>query len=360
MMFIWLFILILLGIYINFLSKKNAFKKLFYSIKFSKEIVEIGEEFEIISIIENKKIYPITYLNISQEYPEEFEFIEGNNFKGAYKTKMSVLPFQRVKRSFKVSCLKRGRYILKNAEITCGDLFGFETMTQFYESFAEIVVLPKSYSLKKLTPYGSYTGDISVKRWIIEDPLVNIGIKEYTGREPLKQIHWPSSLKHQKIMVKEYDFTTDNNLLIALNIETCKPFWQKIDGDAIERCISITRSLVDEFESLKVPYGLISNAQNFLNSTLYRPGLGLNHRLKILESLGRIDYSIFCPFEDIIKTKNSIKNTTIVVITPIILDEYVSPINNLIKFYQKVVLITLNTNNIGKVAKQIEIYFEGE
>ncbi|MCX7903321.1 MAG: DUF58 domain-containing protein [Caloramator sp.] len=359
-MFIWLFVFILLAIYINLLSKKNAFKNLFYSVKFSKEIAEIDEEFEITSIIENKKMFPITYLNISQEYPEEFKFGEGNNFKGIYKSKMSVLPFQRVKRSFKVSCLKRGRYILKNAELTCGDLLGFETMTQFYETFAEIVVIPKPYLIKKLTPYGSYTGDISVKRWIIEDPLVNIGIKEYTGREPLKQIHWPSTLRQQKIMVKEYDYTTDNNLLIALNIETCKPFWQRIDGEAIEKCISIARSLVDEFETLKIPYGLTSNAQNFLNSTLHNTGLGLSHRLKILEALGRIDYSIFCPFEDIIESKNSIKNTTIVVITPLILDEYVNPINNLIKFYQKVVLITLSHQNTEKITKQIETYFEGE
>ncbi len=73
---------------------------------------------------------------------------------------------------------------------------------------------------EELAPAGALLGDISVRRWIVDDPpLMTIGIREYTGNEPERYIHWPSSMKHNKLMVKNFDFTTDNSVLIALNMK---------------------------------------------------------------------------------------------------------------------------------------------
>ena len=100
----------------------------------------------------------------------------------------------------------------------------------------EIIIFPQKLDIEKsITPLGSFNGDISVKRWIIDDPLMTIGIREYTGNESERFIHWPSSLKYNSLMVKNFDFTTDNNVLIALNIESMKPYWQCIDEEAIEK-----------------------------------------------------------------------------------------------------------------------------
>ncbi|KRQ87672.1 hypothetical protein ABG79_00473 [Caloramator mitchellensis] len=358
-MFLALLLIVVLALYINNLSQKYSFYNLFYSIKFSKSVLECHEEFEISFIIENKKILPITYLQINQNYPKEFQFINIDSDVNVFKTTLSILPYQRIKRSFLVKCSSRGRYLLYNANLICGDLLGLKQFSRDFEFSREIIVLPKPYDLKnKLKPIGSFLGDLSVKRWIIEDPILTVGLREYTGNEPLKYIHWPTSMKNQRLMVKEFDYTTDNNILLYLNIETSKPFWEKIDSRQIEKVISITRAIIDKLESEKIPYGIKCNAQNYMNINLSNTGLGKKHYMSILESLGRIDYSIFTPFEEILKNNRSMNYTTAVVITPSIFNEYVAEINRLKDIYQKVVLITLEKNNV-ELMKNIEIYFEG-
>ena len=44
-------------------------------------------------------------------------------------------------------------------------------------------------------------------------------------------------MKYNKLMVKNFDFTTDNSVLVALNTETMKPSWQPIEKDLIESVI---------------------------------------------------------------------------------------------------------------------------
>ncbi len=80
---------------------------------------------------------------------------------------------------------------------------------------------------------------------------MTIGIREYTGNEPERYIHWPSSMKYNELMVRNFDFTTDNSVLIALNIETMKPSWEPIEEDLIENCISIARGVMEELEEEK-------------------------------------------------------------------------------------------------------------
>ena len=37
---------------------------------------------------------------------------------------------------------------------------------------------------------GGMIGDISVNRFIFEDPMLTIGFSDYTGREPMRDISW--------------------------------------------------------------------------------------------------------------------------------------------------------------------------
>jgi hypothetical protein len=64
-----LIILLFFGVILNKLSKKYALYKLTYKRNISKSVVEIDEEFEITTIIENDKIIPVLFLQVVEKIP---------------------------------------------------------------------------------------------------------------------------------------------------------------------------------------------------------------------------------------------------------------------------------------------------
>lgn len=363
-----LFFLILLGILINSLSKKYVLNNISYKREISKKAVEIGEEFTITTIIENKKILPITFLQIIEQLPSTLEYkfkVERFIAKGYFYHTMTffLLPFQRVKRSYKAICNSRGRYLFGEVSLLGGDFLGLNIISKNFFFNQEIVVLPKKIDIKnKIIPYGDYNGDVSVKRWIIDDPTMIIGIKEYTGQEPAKTIHWPLSLKHGELMVKNFDFTYENNSMIILNVECTKPYWLRIDEDGIENCISIARGVGEIFHERKIPFGFTTNAliHGFSREeNIIHPSYGDFHLTTFLEYLGRISYNINLPLENILEKYIGKKTfiSTYIIITPKILKEYVPYINSLENELNKVIIISLYSDNLELISNKIIKYF---
>ncbi|SHJ16492.1 DUF58 domain-containing protein [Lutispora thermophila] len=359
--------LILIGFALNYLSRKYVLHNLDYSREISKKVVEVDEEFEISTIIENRKLLPVTFLQVVEKYPSVIKFkfktsISKSEEHLFHRTTMMLLPYQRVKRSVKVSFGRRGRMVLRDVILLGGDLLGFHTATKELKYLQEIVVLPKKTSLDdEILPYGNYYGDISVKRWIIDDPLLTVGIREYTGSEPMKSIHWPSSLRTGALMVKQLDFTTDNTVMIALNIECSKPFWSGFNIGYIERCISITREVMERFEEAGIPYGLVSNARysGALNSgSTAGVGYGRAHYNNLVENLGRIEYSITMTFDELLDnmTKDSGSYTTYVIITPVMLKDYIDVVNILSNKSMRMVVISLHETNLEYLKDGIIAY----
>lgn len=365
---LWFFIIIVaLTLFLNKLTTKYGFKKLKYERELSANIVEIGEGFQLSTIVENGKPIPVTFLQITERFPDSFQYTFKSNAinTGGYlhhTITMFLLPYQRIKRTYVIKGKERGVYKFRDVSLALGDFIGFDTKYKELDILQELVVLPKSLPLNEaIVPYGNYNGDISVKRWIIDDPLMTIGIREYTGSEPEKHIHWSSSLKYGKLMVKNFDFTTDNTVVFILNVETSKPFWTSIISHEIEWSISICRGLIEEMEKEKIPYGFTTNSQvssyyNGENITL--PGIGANQLSYLTEMLGRISYSLSVPFEELLENLyiNNFVHTTYVIVTPRMFESYIEPIENLNKKANKTIIISTEDNNLEKLNGSIMKY----
>ena len=53
----------------------------------------------------------------------------------------------------------------------------------------------------------------------------------YTSRDPMNSIHWAATAKEQKLMVRNYEYTSQQSLTILLNIKS-----QEIEyGDVYKR-----------------------------------------------------------------------------------------------------------------------------
>lgn len=354
---VWLlFGLILITYILNRLTLAYGFINLDYKMELDKAIAEIHEPIEISSIVENTKPLNVSFLNIRENFSKGFN-IRNNQYK------IFIMPYQRVVRKYKVFVKQRGLYTIDQVDFEVGDFAGFRTKKKTLAMKKEVVILPKKLDLEdSITPLGSLSGDISVRRWIIDDPLMTIGIREYTGNEPERFIHWPSSIKYGNLMVKNFDFTTDNSVMVVLNIETMKPSFKSAQWDIIETAISLTRGVLEEFQEARIPYGFANNSFNsnseYGKGHYHYPGLGKNHLDTFLEILGRIDDKIPSSFESMLKElrRKQGNYTTIVIITPRLLDNYIQSINLLSKTVSNTVVISLEDTLLDQLDRNIIKY----
>ena len=326
-----------------------------YSFKLKTGDYEIGEPIPITSILENNKLLSVSYLKVEEYFPENFSVA-----KNVYS--VFIFPFQRVRRLYNVFAKKRGLYKLTRSVLELGDFIGFKSRRRVITLEEEVIILPRRKDLESsIVPYGPAGGDISVRRWIIDDPLMTIGIREYTGYEPQRFIHWPSTAKQGNLMVKKFDFTADNQVLVILNVETMKPCWRPVEEELIDEGVSLARAVLEDFEGLYIPYGLITNAYNEEKGGrgyYHPPGLGFGHLAGTLNTLGRIHYHIPGFFETTLQEARRIRGnlTTGIIITPRILESYIEPINLLAKVMPRMIVISIEPEHLDTLSNDVIKY----
>jgi uncharacterized protein (DUF58 family) len=325
------FALVIVGLLLNMVWEKYALYGITYQRSLDRTLVEIDESFRIHIVIENDKPLPLTFFQVRELLPENIHLLdrEGSVIRGSSTFTMTLLPRERVRRTYEARAMKRGRYLFHDVRLSAGDLLGLQVMTSEVSLIQELVVLPKRLEIPAFYDLqGDYYGDISVRRWIAEDPVLTMGFREYTGREPMKSINWLASLRSGNLIVNSYDYTTDNKVFILLNTETSRPFWVDIRKTLIENSLETTRFLSEEFDREGIPYGFDTNASMVgLEGSMERilPGTGTGHLSAVLESLGRVDYTVNVKFENLLSevVSDFDEYKTVVVVTPMVLAEHV-------------------------------------
>ena len=272
----------------------------FYNLDIKREIskskVNINEVFEITTIIENKKRLPISFITIEEEYSGEVKRLLSNeDFQDKshfYYSTYSISGNERLKRTYKVTASKRGVYILKNMNVSIGDYFGYAMENRAITNLLEIVVYPRVISLRELNlNNNSLQGEEIVKRWIYKDPLYVKGIRDYTLEDRMKDIHWNSSMKMNRLMVKEYDTTSEKKVMFIFSNQNTTPFWSVVNTEDIERGIEVIVALGREFIKSTTPVAISTNSQiiNMYESTEIRTFPYTNNFSYLLEIGARID-----------------------------------------------------------------------
>lgn len=335
---------------INYLLKKMGFLGFRYIQKFDKQYVEVSEKTTLETTFENDKWLPILHLLVTQQMGTACD-----SDKVQYCT--YLMPKQRLVRKQEVTFSVRGKYQPDLPNLAIGDFLGLKETKCRVLDVPRLVVLPVKRDLEKqVTLHGSTNGSVSVKRWILDDPLMPLGIREYTGYEPQKYIHWGSSARLGKLMVKQFDFTQDTDALVLLNMEIEKPKGGYIDPKPGEDAIVNARSFVEFFEENHFPYAFISNNKDGEEKLFQvNVGLGERHLMDILRHLGEVEFKRTFFIENIINTISEGNRVyqTVVLVTPKILESYIEPINQLSKHVPKLVVCSVDPENFNKLNPRV-------
>lgn len=352
----------------NLLINKFAFNNFKYFRTLDRSRCFKGESIVLSAAAENKKLLPLSFVEIVEDMPSQLNYEINDNVKNEagrnnhYST-MILLPYQKIVRKYNITCPERGRFSFSSVKVNIGDLFGLRTYPMDIENPVELLVYPPVKPLKDLiVDYRNPMGDVSVKRWIIEDPTIITGIREYTSYDPLNRIHWPSSVRSGRLMVKNFDFTSNQKAVILLNVETSKPFWVQIDTDTIENAITITASVCNELIECGIAAGVCTNSDingpDTRESNFVLPSCTNEHMTEILELLAKVTYSPHQSFEDLLSgiLPNMHSDTHYIIVTPIITEQMAEIISIISKRSITVSMISFTEKNINLLPDIMSIY----
>lgn len=297
-------IVILIGLLIaayiaQYYSLEHGLDRVSYRMDMRRGAVEPGELFELRTTVENRKWLMIPFLKIQEKVPKEMAILEGDGMvkdNGAYQSARLVAEcylgrWQKVELLRQVAIEKRGWYGFYGVTLSAGDFLGLSSRSMDISQSREIVVKPRpavSQNLDKVL--GGFLGEISVRRFWMEDPMYLSGYRDYSGREPMKSISWMMTAKNNRLMVKEFDHTAELTCTVLLDT-SYRAFWE-IEESSIEQCFSIARTVCESLEAQGFTYGFMTNAtvagyMGIIHEKFQ--GKGAAHLEEILEMLGRAD-----------------------------------------------------------------------
>ncbi len=196
---------------------------------------------------------------------------------------------------------KRGYYQLGPTVIRSGDLLGIFRREMEIESKQSILVTPLILEIDRLDePAGFLPGGKPYSQKTNEITPFAAGIDEYHPGDPLNKIHWLSTARMNKIMVKEFDYDPLANVFIVLDLAASvqwdavreivpKKYWmmdfrtqKEIIPSSMDYLCAIGASLCNYYIHRQYGVGIIARDQGW---QLLAAEHGERQLIKVLEAL---------------------------------------------------------------------------
>ncbi|MUT67377.1 DUF58 domain-containing protein [Paenibacillus sp. NEAU-GSW1] len=282
------------------LFKIFALRKIGYQRHFQSRSCFRGEQIELVEQLTNEKGLPVPWLRVESQMPASLQFqhqenldISSGQLSQNHNSFFSLMPFTKITRRHRITASRRGLYKLNTVTITGGDLLGIQQMTRQIPLSGQLIVYPKPAEVPvHELPSHSWQGDICVRRWIIEDPFVIAGTRDYRTGDTYKQVNWKATARAGKLQVHQYDFTADRKLMVYLNAEDREGMWRTITEEyLIEQGIEWTAGAVQYVIQAGMEAGFACNMPMLggMDSTVIEPRGGNGHLFELFEAMARLE-----------------------------------------------------------------------
>ncbi len=274
--------------------RKHCFKSLDYKCYFNKSEAVEGDEIEFTEEILNRKHLPLPVFKSELTVSSTLEFADTHSSvtdKSRFVTSVfNIKGNSSVKRIWKVKCTKRGIFSVNNIVLVTSDIFGSE----FYSLKPEFE-LPKITVFPSAIPFDVFrimsrqrTGEIQFGNTPFTDPFFPSGIREYTGAEPLKFINHNASAKKCRLMVNNYESSSDSAAKVFLDLNCCTV--------TAEHNIRICRFLIEQLNKFGIKTELLIASNPPFHIYQHKRKNNLN---RLLYALAEVDVDKSAPISDI-------------------------------------------------------------
>ncbi|ALS27250.1 hypothetical protein IJ21_18490 [Paenibacillus sp. 32O-W] len=282
------------------LFRYAAMRRLTYARSFPVRACFEGDRIEMIEEIENRKSIPVPWLRVESLLPTGLKFRSQTNLDISsgmlfqnHKSLFALMPHTKITRRHDVRAVRRGCYRLGSVTLTSGDLFGLARTMRQQDVGAELLVYPKPVPLDDMPDaFRSWQGEMVVRRWIVDDPFVVAGVRDYRPGDPLRGINWKATARTGDLQVQVRDFTADGRLMVYLNIEDHELMWNTVNEvERAERGIALVAGIAEYAARQGLAFGFGVNAHDIDGpriSIRMSPASGAGRVMEVYEALARL------------------------------------------------------------------------
>jgi uncharacterized protein (DUF58 family) len=182
--------------------------------------------------------------------------------------------------TYKLRPSRRGNYEIGPVEMSCVDPFALARVRKTTGGKSSLLVYPK---IEKLVLPRDLGERRSLSVSALRQPTGATGedfytLREYVEGDDLRKIHWPSTAKRQRYMIRQEETPWHNRATVVIDDRE-----SAYEGDAFERAVEAAASLVDLYHRSGYTYRLAG---------AHDPGAassrGSNHRTRCLDHLATI------------------------------------------------------------------------
>lgn len=278
-----------------FLYEKTGLKKVSYKLSISTPEAFENDVIEIVEEIENAKWLPLVWVRSEISCSPWLTFKgqtmvrnELDEQRGLISGIFVLRGYRKCRRVWKVRCEKRGIMTINNVIITASDLFGLSKKAMVLEITDTVRVLPTPADMDTGELSGDlFIGNTQVRRFVLPDPFMISGAREYTGREPMNRIHWLQTARTGNIMVYKNEFTTERRIMIILNMQrSAGAYKQSMTLPVLEAQIKAAAFALDFCHKAGAECALAVNAAERL---YIPPAEGYAHLMSSLRQLAELE-----------------------------------------------------------------------
>jgi uncharacterized protein (DUF58 family) len=246
-------------------------------------------------------------------------------------------------------CLQRGRFTLGPMQLRSSDPFGIFENARAVEQVQHLVVWPQTVDLPTFAPpIGRLSGGDALRRRTHHVTTNVAGVREYHPGDSFNRIHWKTSARHNRLIVKEFELDPSADIWIFLDmdrhvhygtppaqvVETpLLPIWasshtMQIAPTTEEYTIVAAASIAKHFIQRGKSVGVITYGQK---REVLMPDRGERQLNKILEALAVIRAQGDIPIAEVLAAESQTfgRNVTVAVITPSVWTEWVSLVRDM-------------------------------
>ncbi len=235
-------------------------------------LAKVGDEVETELYIRNKSLLPKLLLEI-----RDMQDLPGP----ATGMVLNLCPFQTIRWTGSAPLVKRGAYTLGPVRAYSTDLFGLFRLHRTFGRVQEIVVYPAAVDLPlfQLSVAEGLQQGVGQRHSYEVTPSAST-LREYVEGDSLRRIHWPSTLRTNRLMVKQFDSDMRDQVWIILDLQRDVQAGDEIENTT-EMAIAAAASLSWKMLSMDRPVGLIAEGdQHYLippqrSATVHQRLLGM-------------------------------------------------------------------------------------
>lgn len=321
---------------------------------------QLGEVFEERFEIVNKYGFARVWLEIRDK----------SNLPGANGSRVFSWIGRREQRTYTSYTLltRRGEFDLGPTVLYSGDPFGLFAFQKTYLNSNRILVMPYFVEISSFPfPPGLLTGGKALKRKTHETTPQSAGVREYAPGDPLNRIHWPSTARRDRFMVKEFDQDPQADVWIILDSQKSVQFnaleavespkvdkfwlWKKklkflLPPSTFEYSASLAASVANYFVKQGQGVGFISSGQMHTALPAERGDRQIN---KILETLAFLKGEGELPLIGLVNTQisNIPRGSVVVLVTSSNQDSVATAADALAQRKMKPVVILVDPVSFG-------------